>query len=225
MAASPGFAAFFCHVRVGWRRGGDQPTVDTKPRALHDWLKPRFGRRQIMVVWWIIGAGAWTFAIWLTAMFVGVRLLGSRGPKQPPLPRAEHNDAAAAEGFIGYPTDCMFAVIDEAGEAQSAIAELRASGLDDHAVSSFSGESGAIRIDARGSRHGLFASLIRVSQAMSMDASQAQQYENEARAGHTVIAIHGADTATRERSRATLKAHGAHYMNYYARLHFEILDP
>ncbi len=142
------------------------------------------------------------------------------------LPNSSATDEAAESGaFIGYPTDHLFGIIDEPEQAGSAIVALRSAGIDDDSVSTFHGDAGAIRIDASGSAHGLFARLIRISQAMSMDGDQSQRYEDEARNGHTVIAVHIPDDGVRDRALGILKTHHGHYINYYRRLHSENLVP
>lgn len=173
-----------------------------------------------MALWVIAGAAAWVLTIWITVSFVGVRKFGL------PTTRGSWDGAPLDAGeFIRYPTDQLFAIVDDSGETGRAIPALRAAGIEEDGISSFRGEAGAVRIDASGSHHGLFARLVRVSQAMSMDGDQSQRYEDEARSGHTVIAASAPATEVPDRALGILKAHGGHYINYYARLHSENLEP
>ncbi len=180
------------------------------------------------MIYWILGAVVWTVAIWVIASLVGVRFFRSLAPSRRRMSRA---DAAAAEPeaasgeFLGYPVDYLFGLIDDSGAARAVSAELHVEGIADELVSTFTGEAGAIRIDAHGEHHGMFGRLARIAQAMSMDADHAQQYENAARSGQTVFAIHSSDADVRAGARSILKLHGGHFINYYARLHFETLDP
>jgi hypothetical protein len=59
---------------------------------------------------------------------------------------------------------------------------------------------------------------------MSMDGDQSQRYEDEARSGHTVVAVHSSDPVVRDQALGVLKAHGGHYIHYYSRLHSESYD-
>jgi hypothetical protein len=177
-----------------------------------------------MVIFWILAAAVWTIGVFVVASFVGVRVFGSRAPSERGQAAASEPEAAASP-FLSYPVDYLFGVVDDPGAARAAAAELHGRGIADELVSTFTGESGAIRIDARGDQHGMFGRLARIAQAMSMDADHAQQYENAARAGRTVFAIHSSEAGVRSAARSILKAHGGHFINYYARLHFETLDP
>jgi len=181
-----------------------------------------------MVIWVLVAAAAWAGTIWLTVAIVGGRIRAAARPTgEGALPRklVADDESADVGEFIRYPTDHMFAVVNEASAAGEAFAALQAVGIEDDDLSTFTGNAGAIRIDASGTHHGIFARLLRVAQAMSMDGDQSQRYEDEARKGHTVIAVHSADPVVRQRALQILKSHGGHYINYYARLHSENLEP
>ena len=137
------------------------------------------------------------------------------------------SDIKASSGtqFVAYPNDYLFGVLDEQGEAQAVVGELAASGVPVEDLAVFSGEEGALRIDAKGEKHGLFARLVRLTQAMSMDSEQAARYEQEARAGHCVVAVHADGPTQRDAARAIIKQHHGHFINWYGRLSFETLDP
>ena len=88
------------------------------------------------------------------------------------------------------------------------------------------GEDAALRIDGRGTHHGLAARLYRLVQFTQMDqAPDFRRYELEARRGHPVIAIRETDPARRKTIRAILRARGAHFTNFYGRFFTETLDP
>lgn len=83
-----------------------------------------------------------------------------------------------------------------------------------------------MRIDGRGTHHGVIARLYRLLQFTQMDqAPDFRRYEREARRGHPVIAVKETDAARRKSIRATLRAHGAHFTNFYGRFFTETLDP
>jgi hypothetical protein len=88
------------------------------------------------------------------------------------------------------------------------------------------GEEAALRIDGRGTHHGIVARLYRLLQFTQMDqAPDFRRYEREARRGHPVVAVKETDPARRTAIRATLRAHGAHFTNFYGRFFTETLDP
>ena len=88
------------------------------------------------------------------------------------------------------------------------------------------GEEAALRIDGRGTHHGLAARLYRLIQFTQMDqAPDFRRYELEARRGHPVIAVKETDPARRRTIRTILQRHGAHFTNFYGRFFTETLDP
>ena len=128
--------------------------------------------------------------------------------------------------LLGYPTDHLMGVLPSPADADAAVAELTAAGFDADAIHVLVGEDAALRIDGRGTHHGLVARLYRLVQFTQMDqAPDFRRYELEARRGHPVIAVKETDPARRREILAILRRHGAHFTNFYARLFTETLDP
>jgi len=128
--------------------------------------------------------------------------------------------------LLGYPTDHLMAVLPSPAAADAAIAELEGVGVARDAVRVLVGEEAALRIDGRGTHHGLLARLYRLVQFTQMDqAPDFRRYEGEARRGHPVIAVKETDPTRRKAIRAVLRAHGAHFTNFYGRFFTETLDP
>ncbi len=128
--------------------------------------------------------------------------------------------------LLGYPTDHLMGVLPSPAAADAAIADLVAAGFDRGAVRVLVGEEAALRIDGRGTHHGLVARLYRLVQFTQMDqAPDFRRYELEARRGHPVMAVKETDAARRRELRAILRRHGAHFTNFYGRLFTETLDP
>ena len=128
--------------------------------------------------------------------------------------------------LLGYPTDHLMAVLPSPAAADAAVAQLRTAGVRGDAVRVLVGEEAALRIDGRGQHHGLVARLYRLVQFTQMDqAPDFRRYEREAHRGHPVIAVRETDPARRKAIRATLRAHGAHFTNFYGRFFTETLDP
>jgi len=168
-----------------------------------------------------------------------VRLATRSAPRPyPPLVSDETtpaNPAAAAppaaparpKGWLlGYPTDQLMGVVPSPAAADAAIAELERAGVATDAIRVLVGEEAALRIDGRGTHHGIVARLYRLVQFTQMDqAPDFRRYEGEARRGHPVIAVKETDPARRKAIRAILRAHGAHFTNFYGRFFTETLDP
>ncbi len=128
--------------------------------------------------------------------------------------------------LLGYPTDHLMGVLPSAAAADTAVADLEAAGFAADAIRVLVGEDAALRIDGRGTHHGLAARIYRLVQFTQMDqAPDFRRYELEARRGHPVIAIRETDPARRKAIRAILRARGAHFTNFYGRLYTETLDP
>ncbi len=128
--------------------------------------------------------------------------------------------------LLGYPTDHLMGVLPSPADADAAVAALRGAGYTADAIHVLVGEDAALRIDGRGTHHGLLARLYRLVQFTQMDqAPDFRRYELEARRGHPVIAVKEPDPARRKSIRAILRAHGAHFTNFYSRYYSETLDP
>lgn len=139
------------------------------------------------------------------------------GPAQPARPNG---------WLLGYPTDHLMGVLPSSAAADAAIAELTAAGFDPATIRVLVGEEAALRIDGRGTHHGIVARLYRLLQFTQMDqAPDFRRYELEARRGHPVIAVKETDPARRREIRAVLRRHGAHFTNFYGRFATETLDP
>lgn len=125
--------------------------------------------------------------------------------------------------FVSYPTHALVGVIDDPDEAARAEEELVASSVSND-VFSLRGAEAADEIDASGKHHGLLARIVRLVQFTTMDGDHAQRYEDEARAGHSVMFVHLEKYEDVEPMRQILKNHGGHFINWYGRLYFEVLD-
>jgi hypothetical protein len=134
--------------------------------------------------------------------------------------------ARPAGWLLGYPTDHLMGVLPSPAAADAAVADLDAAGFARDSIRVLVGEDAALRIDGRGTHHGLAARVYRLVQFTQMDqAPDFRRYELEARRGHPVIAIRETDPARRKAVRAILRARGAHFTNFYGRFFTETLDP
>jgi hypothetical protein len=117
---------------------------------------------------------------------------------------------------LTLPTNRMFAVIDEPAAAERAVAEL-AQALPSGAVRVLCCDPGIHRLDATGMRGGALHRMLRRIQHISVEGAHVSRYEEEAREGHYVIEVVVEQPGQRELAVATLKAHGAHFINVYSR--------
>jgi len=89
--------------------------------------------------------------------------------------------------LLGYPTDHLMGVLPSPEAAASVIANLERAGIAPDAIRVLVGEEAALRIDGRGTHHGILARLYRLIQFTQMDqAPDFRRYEHEARRGHPV---------------------------------------
>jgi hypothetical protein len=124
---------------------------------------------------------------------------------------------------IAYPTNHLLAVVDDAGAADLAAAELRGQVREDD-VSILRGDAAHAAIAGLGRRHSRLTTLIRLVQYMTMDQMpDFARYERALADGRTVIAVHVTGRAPLLATRDVLVRHGAHFLNYYGRVATEEL--
>jgi hypothetical protein len=120
--------------------------------------------------------------------------------------------------FIGYPTDHLLAVLPDPTVAASAAADLAREGIPDADITILCGEEGAQRLDGTGATHGLVARLRRTLSFTVMDQMPDMAwYERAVRDGQAVLMIRVRGDAARAAVVATLRRHGAHFINHYGR--------
>lgn len=133
--------------------------------------------------------------------------------------------ASSTPRSIGYPTNRLLAVIDDPAIAASALAALRASGIASHDLDVLRGEEGADRVDGTGEVSGWLGRLRRAFDFTLMDQLvDFAAYERALRDGRAVIMVHVHGDAPKRSAHGVLKAHGAHFINYYGRFATEELD-
>lgn len=125
--------------------------------------------------------------------------------------------------FVGYPTHCVVGVVDDEAGAAEAVKALAAAKFPNQ-VAILRGVEGAEEIDPSGEKHGILARLIRLLQFTTMDGEQAERYASEARADHSVVFVHLENYDHVQEVREILKKQGGHFINWYDRLYFEMLD-
>ena len=133
--------------------------------------------------------------------------------------------ASSTTRSIGYPTNRLLAVIDDPAGAAAALAALRASGIAVHDIDILRGDEGADRVDGTGEVSGWLGRLRRAFDFTLMDQLvDFAAYERALRDGRAVIMVHAHGDTPKRTAHAVLKAHGAHFINYYGRFATEELD-
>jgi hypothetical protein len=126
---------------------------------------------------------------------------------------------------IGYPTNRLLAVIDDATDAAAAMAELQASGIATRDLEILRGEEGADRMDGTGEVSGWLGRLRRAFDFTLMDQLvDFAAYERALRDGRAVVMVHVHGDAPKAKAREILKRHRGHFINYYGRFATEELD-
>ena len=126
---------------------------------------------------------------------------------------------------IGYPTNRLLAVIDDAAAAASALAELQTAGFATRDLDMLRGEEGADRMDGTGGVSGWLGRLRRAFDFTLMDQLvDFAAYERALRDGRAVVMVHVHGDAPKAAAHDTLKRHGGHFINYYGRFATEELD-
>ena len=126
---------------------------------------------------------------------------------------------------VGYPTNRLVAVIDDAAQAAAALAELKANGFADRDLDVLRGDSGADRMDGTGEVSGWLGRLRRAFDFTLMDQLvDFAAYERALRDGRAVVMVHVRGDAPKAAAHQVLKRHGGHFINYYGRFATEELD-
>jgi hypothetical protein len=138
------------------------------------------------------------------------------------------SDREANAKFVFNPTDKVIGIIDDAGDAQAALRDLKAAGCMAEQLELLTNEEGAQRIEL--TSEGPEASVHIIGSTQKPQAyydapGLVAQIEQELKAGHYGIGVGSTDSEARERARKILKSHGGHFINFYGRWAAEALEP
>lgn len=134
-------------------------------------------------------------------------------------------DESQQGDFRAYPTNRMIGVLPTRAAAEAAVRDLVAGGVPAADVEVFCGEAGLREVDFKGEHHGLWARVFRAVQSIGELAEYKERFEQALRAGECVLAADAAELATRELAHRVLKANGARYINFFAPMAVERLEP
>ena len=133
--------------------------------------------------------------------------------------------SARSSRAVGYPTNRLLAVIDDAADAAAALAELKAAGFPDRDLEILRGEEGADRMDGTGEVSGWLGRLRRAFDFTLMDQLvDFATYETALRDSRAVVMVHVHGEEPKAQALEILKRHGGHFMNYYGRFATEEMD-
>lgn len=137
------------------------------------------------------------------------------------------HDANDKSDFIPYPTNRVVGIIDDAGDVQGALCDLKSAGFGPDDIRLLTGEAGARRIDIKGDEHGPLAHVVRSVQEVlgSYEIEHLTRYEQELLAGHFGIGVIARDAEDRGKVSKILKSHHGHFINFYGRWIMERLEP
>jgi hypothetical protein len=120
-------------------------------------------------------------------------------------------------GFIGYPTDWLLAVADDAEVATACLEAVRRAAPDAEAAV-LEGTDAAERFDGLGRRSGRVAWWRRAMQQLAMDQMpDFLWYEEALRQGRRVVAVRAANSDLRRKVVQQLESAGAHFINFFGR--------
>ncbi len=138
------------------------------------------------------------------------------------------SDKGANSKFIFNPTNKVIGIIDDPGDAEAALRDLRTAGFTAEEVELLTDEEGAQRIDLTGEEGEVLVHILRSTQKPQdyYDAPKiVRQIEQELKAGHDGIGVGAKETEARERVREILKSHNGHFINFYGQWAAEALEP
>ncbi len=122
------------------------------------------------------------------------------------------------ERFLVYPTDHVIGVIDDAAEAQAALAALLSAGFSEEALRLFHGPETADQLDFSGTAHGFLGRLIRLVQGYGdVEHDHFQRYGEALRAGHFLISVHVTERDRLEQVYEIVKAHKGRNIDFFGR--------
>jgi hypothetical protein len=137
------------------------------------------------------------------------------------------NSNADAE-FEFVPFNKVIGIIDDPADAGAAIRDLRAAGFAADEIELLAGEAGARRIDATPEGGEALVHTLPPTEKLQpyFDAPGiVGRIEAALQAGRYGVAVPAGESEGCERSRAILKSHGGHFINFYGGLAAESLAP
>lgn len=127
--------------------------------------------------------------------------------------------------FVGDPNHYLFGIFESDEKAEEAAAELTQGPFREDQIKRFEGRGAAGELDSTGEQHGMGARLLRSVQHLFTNLDHLSEYEEAARDGKAVLAVHIEDGTPRDEALAIFQRHGARFVNYYGNALVETLVP
>lgn len=114
-----------------------------------------------------------------------------------------------------YPMGRLFAVIEDPARVEPAVAALR-NALATNDICVLCGDAGKGRLTVPGAWSGAFGRVLFVHD-LGIESRRVRRYETELAKGHYILEVYVPDADERGDAVAILRAHGAHFFNFYDR--------
>ena len=137
------------------------------------------------------------------------------------------DDAVSRHAFIPYPTNRVVGTIADAAQARAAIDSLHDGGFTTEHIDVLHGPDALQRLDPAGTAHGFLAKFQRTlinTLAPAGESKHLRQHLDDVLAGRYVIMVLAKEHDRRDRAAGILSQHGAEYIGFYGRWHWESLE-
>jgi hypothetical protein len=124
----------------------------------------------------------------------------------------EHDD------FVTYPIHKVVSIFEDTNKVNAAVAELRSHGFKMEDIEAFCGWQGEKRMDFEGTRHGIWAEVVRALQHIGPDRTYLERYEKHLQEGHCMITVAVKDKNRKASAAEILHRHTNERVTYFGLL-------
>lgn len=125
---------------------------------------------------------------------------------------------APDDDFLTYPIHKVVSVFTNPNEVGAAVEELQANGFTMDDIEAFCGWQGEKRMDFEGTRHGVWAELVRAIQHIGPDRTYLERYEKHLQDGHCMIMVKVMKKERKEKAAEILHRHTDERVTYFGLL-------
>ena len=130
---------------------------------------------------------------------------------------------ANRHGFVGYPTDHVYGIVDDpVNDVPAIMGELLALDVPTEAIHVYCCQHGVDELAPSGGGYGIRARIQRIVQSIGYEGEHLRRVERELNDGHAVIGV-SVDDDAKGPVAAAMRKHGAHDLHYYRRFTIEDL--